>query len=111
MLDKVPVHELNKLSVSQNQLLLLRVLGTSDMTFMYMLYDVPTIHNITHQAIGLLKMELQEECHELSMDELGEYTSLVSDLIEYICHYDGKRGDEIVAEMNDLDSVLKKRMN
>ncbi|QIG70779.1 hypothetical protein EVB91_228 [Rhizobium phage RHph_I1_18] len=113
MLDKVPVEALNKLSASQNQLVLLRVLMTSDLAFTYMLYDPKTVHDIGRVAIDLLVNEMSDDCDHMSNDEIGEFQGHISALIEFLVNSSSfdSLAEDLITDLNTLDAALRKRMN
>lgn len=62
----------------RDQLLLLRILNTSDLSFLFMLYGTSTLQDIAKTAIAL---KAQDPDHGLTTEEFAEYDSYISDLL------------------------------
>jgi hypothetical protein len=76
------LNELNKLSAVQVQLIMLRCLNTSDLTFQYMLYSPVTLFDIINRARDMLRMEPDS----LTAEETAEY-------MEYLVALGGETND------------------
>ena len=79
--EKMPtLTGLNRLDCVQNCLILLRVLNTSDMMFMYMLLEWETIYDIVVVCEGLFN----DENGDLTIQQQGEYTAYLMSMKAYI---------------------------
>lgn len=72
--------ELNKLSASQNILLILRGLYTSDLSFMYMTLSRDSIVDICSTFTSLVNIEIGQECHNLTHEELVEIKHIIAEM-------------------------------
>ena len=76
--------QLNTLTPSQNNLVLLRTLFTSDMAFSYMLLNHSTITDIVNNVEGMLCIEANADCHGLTNEEHSEFSQYCKDLKNYV---------------------------
>lgn len=68
----------------RDQLLLLRILGTSDLTFLHQLYRPATLLDICKVAMDLL---MQDPDHGLNEEEFTEYNNLFNELVRESCSH------------------------
>lgn len=78
LLDVATVDNLNKLTTTQAALVLLRALHTSDLAWMHNLLDERSIRNIAHVCEGILKIEVGDNCHQLTDEQLAEFKELLT---------------------------------
>ena len=85
MVTKPTLQELNELTASQNCLVMLRVLLTSDLSFHYMLYKTSTLRNIEEEASNILALDIEhrEADSGLSPQEITEYNDYCTQLRKY----------------------------
>lgn len=76
------LEELNKLTASQNCLIMLRVLFTSDLSFHHCLYKSATLRNIEEESSMILAMDIEhrEADSGLSPEEITEYNEYCTQL-------------------------------
>ncbi len=81
------VDQLNELSSADNCLLFLRVLNTSDLTFMYMLFKGTTIVDIIEVCADLLKLDDEYVKTAWPAIQIAEYNTYLDTLREYVENY------------------------
>lgn len=86
------LEDLNKLTASQNCLIMLRVLFTSDLSFHHCLFKSATLRNIEEESSMILAMDMEhrEVDSGLSPEEITEFNEYCTQLRE---HADNFRDD------------------
>lgn len=75
--------QLNKRSTSAIYLQMLRCLNTSDLAFTYMLLKPGTLLDICNNALNMLQMELEGNCHYMTIEEHSEFYRYITTLAEF----------------------------
>ena len=76
ILNTTQIHSLNKLTTTQNNLVLLRVLNTSDFAFHYQMFNDQTINGILECIKDTA--EIEKDSHGLTVAELEEFHYLIN---------------------------------
>lgn len=74
------VDQLNIMSASRNLLMMLRTLNTSDLAFMYMLFEKRTLGDIIDVCQGIFS---DENALDMSPEEQEEFCAHVNSLVHY----------------------------
>ncbi len=102
VLNATKLKHLNGLTATQNFLVMLRSLNTSDLAFTYMLLGHKSCLDIAKNAENILHDEILNDCHRLSDTECIEFYSYTAALREY---YENCESMEQETETNNAEAT------